>query len=82
MGSGFGRLFLIVLTPVPVWHILVLFSNREESKKGSVGSVESQLLYPKVRIFLRPNKSDARDSEPDYLLRPTRHGRDGTLRDY
>ena len=27
-------------------------------------------------------QSDERDSEPDYLLRPTRHGPRGTLRDY
>ena len=27
-------------------------------------------------------QSDDRDSEPDYLLRPTRHGQGGTLRDY
>ena len=27
-------------------------------------------------------QSDDRDSEPDYLLRPTRHGPGGTLRDY
>ena len=31
----------------------------------------------------RPTRqSDDRDSEPDYLLRPTRHGHGGTLRDY
>ena len=27
-------------------------------------------------------QSDDRDSEPDYLLRPMRHGPGGTLRDY
>ena len=27
-------------------------------------------------------QSDERDSEPDYLLRPTRHGQGGTLLDY
>ena len=27
-------------------------------------------------------RADDRDSEPDYLLRPTRHGPGGTLRDY
>ena len=27
-------------------------------------------------------QSDDRDSEPDYLLRPTRHGPGGTLLDY
>ena len=27
-------------------------------------------------------QSDERDSEPDYLLRPTRHGPGGTLLDY
>ena len=27
-------------------------------------------------------QSDDRDSEPDYLLRPTRHGQSGTLLDY
>ena len=27
-------------------------------------------------------QSDERDSEPDYLLRPTRHGPSGTLLDY
>ena len=31
----------------------------------------------------RPTRhSDERDSEPDYLLRPTRHGPGGTLLDY
>ena len=27
-------------------------------------------------------RADDRDSEPDYLLRPTRHGPGGTLHDY
>ena len=27
-------------------------------------------------------QSDDRDSEPDYLLRPTRHGPDGTIADF
>ena len=30
-----------VLTPIPVWHILVLFSNREESKRA----VLAQLIH-------------------------------------
>ena len=31
---------------------------------------------------MRQSDSDDRDSEPDYLLRPTRHGPGGTLLDY
>ena len=37
-----------VLTPIPVWRILSLFSSREESERAFAGSVESQQLYPKV----------------------------------
>ena len=61
---------------------------RDYGQDGAAGGSSLSTLRQADDTTTRPSgsgptrQSDVRDSEPDHLLRPTRHGQGGTLLDY
>ena len=62
------------------------FRRGSRTFRGTTGRMEQREDYAGVprgeRTTRLRERADDRDSEPDYLLRPTRHGPGGTLLDY
>ena len=62
------------------------FRRGRRTFRGTTGWTEQRADYAGVhrgeRTTRLRERADDRDSEPDYLLRPTRHGPGGTLLDY